>query len=325
MRQLFFILFLTLTLSGPLYACSVCGCGDPLASSATTQPSEGSWRLDIQNIYLTASAESDDLTGSTETVRQVNLNTTLTYDASDDLALSVMFPLVEKYWYYVASLTALSQGIGNDEGTPFGIGDMMVGFRYFFWKETNFQTKQHQALAVSAGAYLPTGGTNFTSLITGNNLDTHAQLGTGAFAFYLGLLYNHVWDDFSLNVSGTAVHRTTAYTNDPNSPVYDYSFGSSFTGGITGQLKIADPLALSLAVEGRYAYADTELNPLVGPGIVDTPGTGGTVIDLTPGVSWNITGTSSLYAKVQIPVYTALIGTQEVDPTYLVGTSFFLK
>jgi Putative MetA-pathway of phenol degradation len=326
MLKRFFILFFNLALvSGPLYACSVCGCGDPLASSASAQPSEGSWRLDIQNIYLTASAESDDLTGSTETVRQVNLNTTLTYDASDDLALSVLFPLVEKYWYYVASPTALAQGIGNDEGTPFGIGDMMLGFRYFFWKETDFQTKQHQALAVSGGIYLPTGGTNFTSLITGNNLDTHAQLGTGAFAFYLGLLYNHIWDGFSLNVSGTAVHRTTAYTNDPNSPVYDYSFGSSFTGGITGQLKIDDPLAVSFAVEGRYAYADTELNPLVGPGIVDTPGTGGTVIDLTPGISWNVTGTSSLYAKVQIPVYTAFIGTQEVDPTYMVGTSFFLK
>jgi len=324
LKQIF--LFLTLTsLSGPLYACSVCGCGDPLNASATTQPLERSWRLDIQNIHLTASAESDDLTGSTETVRQVNLNTTLTYNPTDDLALAVLFPLVEKYWYYTASPEALALGIGNDEGTPFGIGDMMLGFRYFFWSETDFKTKQHQALAVSAGVYLPTGGTNFTSLITGNNLDTHAQLGTGAFAFYLGLLYNHVWDDFSLNMSGTAVHRTTAYTNDPNSPVYNYSFGSSFTGGITGQLKIADPLAVSLAVEGRYAYADTELNPLVEPGIVDTPGTGGTVLDLTPGVSWNVTGTSSLYAKVQIPVYTSLIGTQEVDPTYTVGTSFLIQ
>ncbi|HTA76482.1 MAG TPA: hypothetical protein VK791_04935, partial [bacterium] len=75
LKRLFIVFFNLALVSGPLYACSVCGCGDPLASSASAQPSEGSWRLDIQNIYLTASAESDDLTGSTETVRQVNLNT----------------------------------------------------------------------------------------------------------------------------------------------------------------------------------------------------------------------------------------------------------
>jgi hypothetical protein len=250
----------------------------------------------------------------------------LTYSPSSTLSLTALFPLVEKYWYYTASPLALSQGMGNDEGTPFGIGDVMLGFRYFFWQETNFNTQQHQALAFSAGAYLPTGGTNFTSLITGNNLDTHAQLGTGAFAFYGGLLYNRVWDGFSLSVSGTAVFRTTAYTSDPVSPVYQYKFGDSYTGGITGQLTLWDPLAVSLAVEGRYAYADTELNGAANNGSIwNTPNTGGTVLDLSPGVSWNVSGDSTLYAKVQIPVYTNLVGVQQIGPTYMVGTQFLIK
>lgn len=311
-------------IAGPLCACSVCGCGDPLAAAGSAHPLADSFRLDVQSVYLTASAQSDDLTGSTETVRQVNLNTTLTYSPTDDLSLSVMLPVVEKYWYYTASPLALSQGGGNDEGTPFGIGDIMFGARYFFLSDTDFKTKQHTGMAVQAGVYLPTGGTNFTSLITGNNLDTHAQLGTGAWAFYGGLLYNRVWDDFTLSANANYVLRTRASTNDPNSPVYQYEFGDSFTAGVQGQLHVADALAFSLAAEGRNAVSDTELNPLIGPGIVDTPNTGGTVIDATPGVWWNVSGDSTLYARVQIPFYTNLNGVQEVDPTYTVGTQFLI-
>src|SRR5580692_5183018 len=87
------------SVSPPVRACSVCGCGDPLASAGTAHPQADSFRLSLQNIYLTASAQSDDLTGSTETVRQVNLNSTLTYSPTGDISLSVMLPLVEKYWF----------------------------------------------------------------------------------------------------------------------------------------------------------------------------------------------------------------------------------
>jgi hypothetical protein len=41
-------------------ACSVCGCGDPLASSGSAHPLAGAWRIDFENIYLNASAASDN-------------------------------------------------------------------------------------------------------------------------------------------------------------------------------------------------------------------------------------------------------------------------
>ncbi len=298
------------------WACSVCGCGDPLASAGTAHPLADSWRVSFENIYLTASAQSDDFM-STESVRQVNLNTTLTYSPTDDLSLSVMFPVVEKYFQ-------VSAPIGPDDGTPFGIGDMLLGARYFFLSETDFKTKEHTGMAVSGGLYLPTGETNFTSVITGQNLDTHAQLGTNAWAFYGGLLYNRVWDDFTLSANANYIVRTRALTTDPTSPMYQYAFGDAFTAGLQGQLHVVDALAISLAAEGRYATSDTYTNSAFGPGIVDTPNTGGTVIDLTPGVWWNISGDSTLYAKVQIPFYTSLNGIQEVDPTYTIGTQFLI-
>lgn len=320
----FIAVIVSIFTSNPTWACSVCGCGDPLASAGSAHPLADTWRVSFENIYLTASAQSDDLTGSTESVRQVNLNTTLSYSPTDDLTLTAMFPLVEKYWSYTPSAAAVSQQIGPDEGTPFGVGDIMAGARYFFLSETDFKAKQHTGMAISAGLYIPTGGTDFTSLITGNNLDTHAQLGTGAWGFYGGLLYNHATDDFTLSANANVVIRTTAGTNNSNSPVYQYTFGSSFTGGVQGQLHLADPFAVSLAVEGRYAASDMELNPQVGPGIVDTPNTGGMVIDLTPGVWWNISGDSTLYAKVQIPTITSFIGVQSLGPTYVFGTQFLI-
>ncbi len=324
-KVLLFFIAETLLLipSSSLLACSVCGCGDPMACCGTAHPLTGSWRVSFENIYLTASAQSDDMTGSTESVRQVNLNTTLSYNPTDDLTLTAMFPLVEKYWSYTPSAFALSQQIGPDEGTPFGVGDIMIGVRYFFLSDTDIKNKRHQDLAISAGTYLPTGETNFTSLITGDNLDTHAQLGTGALGIYGGLLYNLRLETFSLSANFNIVTRTKALTNDPSSPVYDYTFGTSYTGGIQGQLQAFDSIALSAALEGRYADSDTELK-MGGTGIWDTPNTGGTVVDVTPGIWWNISGDSTLYAKIQIPILTHLIGVQSLGPTYIFGTQFLI-
>jgi hypothetical protein len=320
------------------WACSVCGCGDPLASSGSAHPLAGSFRLDFESIYLTAAALGDAPgTDQTESLVQVNLNTTLSYAPTDDLNLIVMVPIVEKYW-------SLDEGPNNveapvpgesiaDTGTPFGIGDINVGARYFFWQETDFKEKTHQALALSFGSYLPTGATNIVSGITGQPIDTHAQLGTGAFGLYGGLLYNHIWDDFTLSANANVVVHTAALTSDINSPVYEYTFGTSYTGGISGQLKVEDTLALGLAVEGRYTVSDTEPNPNdsnsdgslnAGQPTWDTPNTGGTVIDLSPSVYWNVTGDAVLYGKVQIPTITAFNGQQTLGPTYVFGTQFLI-
>ncbi len=343
MRKPFqFVIFsfiLALVIAGtfqlPLYACSVCGCGDPLASSGSAHPMAGSFRLDFESIYLTAAALGDD-PGTTqwESLTQVNLNTTLSYAPTDDISLIVMVPIVEKYWSLSAGANnwedaLVPGGTISDTGTPFGIGDINVGARYFFWQETDFKTKIHQALALSLGSYLPTGATNVVSGITGQPIDTHAQLGTGAFGVYAGLLYNHVWDGFTLSANANVVVHTEASTNDVNSAVYEYTFGTSYTGGISGQLKVADPLSVGLAVEGRYTDPDTEpngnLSLVAGVATWDTPNTGGTVIDLSPSVYWNVTGDAVLYGKVQIPTITNFIGQQTLGPTYVFGTQFLIK
>ncbi|HXL72709.1 MAG TPA: hypothetical protein VN963_03705, partial [bacterium] len=172
------------------------------------------------------------------------------------------------------------------------------------------------------------------SPITGGPIDTHAQLGTGALGLYIGLLYNHVWDGFTLSANANVVYHTQAFTTDTASSVYEYTFGTSYTGGISGQVKLADPLAAALAVEGRYTDPDTEPNPYFnnaqgnttsGQTAWFTPNTGGTVIDLSPAVYWNVGDTSVIYGRVQIPVITVFNGTQTLSPTYIFGTQFLIK
>lgn len=305
-------------------ACSVCGCGDPLASAGSAHPLAGTFHLSLESVYLTASAQSDDDATRDEAVRQTNLNATLTYSFSNDFSLSMMIPLEEKYWTLSAGdAPAVAGGTLADTGTPFGLGDILVGARYFFLSDTDLVKKQHTGLAVSGGAYLPTGGTDFKSGITGDNLDTHSQLGTGAWGFYGGLLFNRIFDNFTLSANANLVVRATPGTANTDSPVYQYTFGNAFTGGVEGRLEVANALAFSLAVEGRYADPDRELSDS-GDAIINTPSTGGTVLDATPGVWWNLSGDSALYAKVQLPFYASLYGVQEVDPTYTVGTQFLI-
>ncbi len=235
----------------PASACSVCGCGDPLASSGTAHPLAGSFRLDFESIYLNASAASDNPFDTTqmESLVQVNLNTTLTFSPTDDLTLTAMLPLVQKYWTLEAGDAPIVEGATiADTGTNFGMGDLNLGMRYFFWQETDFKAIEHQALALSIGSFLPTGATNRVSPLTGGPIDTHAQLGTGAFGFYGCLLYNHIWDNFTLSANANVVYHTQALTNDITSPVYEYTFGTSTTGGISGQWKAGDSLAVGLAV-----------------------------------------------------------------------------
>jgi hypothetical protein len=333
LRLLFFSIACFLMVFQSVMACSVCGCGDPLASSGSAHPMAGSFRLDFESTYLTAAALGDDPgTNQWESLRQTNLNTTLSYAPTDDISLIVMLPLVQKYW-------SLNEGPGDedapvagesiaDTGTPFGIGDINIGARYFFWQETDFKTRIHQALALSVGSYLPTGATNIVSGITGMPIDTHAQLGTGALGLYGGLLYNHVWEGFTLSANANVVIHTEASTNDVNSAVYEYTFGPSYTGGISGQLKATDTLAVGLAVEGRHTDPDTEPNGnltlVAGVATWDTPNTGGTVIDLSPSLYWNVSGDSVLYGKVQIPTITDFIGQQTLGPTYIFGTQFLI-
>jgi hypothetical protein len=79
-----------------------------------------------------------------------------------------------------------------------------------------------------------------------------------------------------------------------------------------------DAFAVSLGSDGRYADHD------ISGGSIQI-NTGGTVMDLTPGIAWSPLVDWGIYTRVQIPIIAGLFGTQSVGATAILGTQFLIK
>lgn len=306
LQKLLLLSFVLLAASQPLQACSVCGCGDPLQPAGTVHAMAGDIHLSLEGFYLTATAQSDDNPLQTESLTQKTLNGVLSFSPTNELTVVAIVPYTQKDW------TLSDASDGSEEGAtahPSGLGDLNLGLRYFLIVDMDFKNKGSQNLAVSAGTFVPTGDENAVDS-NGDRFDQHAQLGTGAWGPYAGLLYTWINNGFTLSANVNALFHTV----NP----YQYHFGSAVTGGVQAQLHLDDPFAVSLAAEGRYADQD------VSEGDTQT-NTGGTVVDLTPGLWWNPVENWGLYAKIQVPVIASLFGTQTVGPTLLVGTQLLIR
>ena len=306
-----FILCCALTLftslSQRLNACSVCGCGDPLQSTGTVHSMAGSFHSGLETLYLTASAQSDDNPAQTESLTQKTLSGILSFSPTDNLTLVAIVPFTEKDWTLSAATDGSEEGAAAN---PIGFGDINFGLRYFFVVDMDMRRGGgSQNFAISAGTLIPTGNEDAVDS-SGERFDQHAQLGTGAWGPYFGLLYTGIVNDwtFSANLN-VMLHTVNAY---------QYHFGTALTGGAQAQVHLDDSFALSLAAEGRIADQDLSDGESQG-------NTGGTVVDLTPGLWWSPVDSWGLYGKIQIPVLTGLDGTQTVGATAILGTQIFIN
>jgi hypothetical protein len=295
-----------LLLGTPLFvplaeACSVCGCGDPLFAVGDSKPMAGTWRFAFDYVYLTASARSDDNPAQTESLTQMIFLPVVVFSPTNELNLVLQVPLSWKMW------TLSGGGLPSETASPFGLGDIEFGLRYFVWTANDFAKLRSQSVAVSAGTSLPTGSDD--TEIDGQRIDQHAQLGTGAWGPYLGALYAFSEDRWNFTGTFTGRYRTT------NS--YGYQFGAAVLFSLTGRYRLLEPLSLSFGLDGRYAVQDnasgaTQVN------------TGGFLLAATPGVMWNIVDGLWLQAQVQLPIATKLYGVQSVGPVVTVGLQFVL-
>lgn len=282
-------------------ACSVCGCGDPLQALGSVPPLLGGFRFTLQSDYLTATALSDDDPARTESLTQRSVNGTVMYGPSSSLSLIAVVPVTQKDW-------ALAGGGEPDEhASPTGLGDVNLGARYYLMQRADGRTMRSQFLALTAGSTLPTGSNN--EQVDGERIDQHAQLGTGAWGPYAGMTYvlrSDAWN-VAANLTGS-LHTTNSY---------GYRFGESLRWGVEGQRRLSTQFAVSVAGEGRYAARDVSEGE-------DQLNTGGTVLDVTPGVWWSPAPTVGLYARAQIPVITDLFGEQTVGTTLQIGAQLLV-
>jgi len=282
-------------------ACSVCGCGDPLVVAGDAMPVSGNLRFALEGEYLSATAASDEDPAATEGLVQQTLRPMVVVSLLNQLNLVAQVPLTRKAWSLTGGATAEAE-------TPLGLGDIDLGVRWFFWQKADMSAGRRQSLGLTAGTSLPTGPDDAVDE-AGDRLDDHAQLGTGAFGPYVGVLFAFHQDPWNLSINATGRYHTANR--------HGYQYAPAALWSVRGQLRPWERVAFVLGVDGRYALQDTLA------GEVQT-NTGGLVLAAVPGVDVNLVDNLWLHATVQLPVYTALFGTQRVGPVFSASLQYSL-
>ncbi len=280
----------------------MCGCGDPLFAAGDSKPMAGTLRVAFDYLVLSARAQSDDNPAQTESLVQQTFLPVLVYSPTNELNLVLQVPLSWKQW------TLVGGGLPTESASPFGVGDIEFGLRYFVWTDTDFTELRRHSIALSAGTSTPTGADDIE--VDGERIDQHAQLGTGAWGPYLGLLYTFAQPRWNVTATLTGRYRTT------NS--YGYQFGAAVLFGVAARYFFVENFGLSIGLDGRQALHDVQNGQ-------SQLNTGGFLLALVPGFSWNLTGALWLQAQVQIPVASHLYGVQSVGPVVTAGLQFLFR
>ena len=280
-------------------ACSVCGCGDPLASAGEAHLAAGQFRLALDTELLTARARSDDDPVFVEHLTQYTIRPVFAFSPADVLTLVVQIPVIRKEW------SAEAPDNPPITATPTGLGDVDVAARVFVYTNTRLAQMSRETLALTAGSSLPTGDNSVQA--DGERLDEHAQLGTGALGPYAGVLYAFRRDPW--NFFGSVTGRLRLRNG------YGYKYGSALLWSLRGDFRLLDWLSASVSFDGRYAAHDDLHGTL-------QENTGGLVLAATPGLKLRMFEELWLYASAQIPVFTHLFGEQHVGPVFTASLQY---
>jgi hypothetical protein len=280
----------------PVLACSLCTCGDPLLEAGDAAPTEREVRLSLETEWLTARMGMEDAPGTDERLEQYTVRVGAVASPLPRLNALVLLPLVRK------DISEHGGGASGATETFTGIGDVEIGARWFLLDRTSFSALRHQSFALSSGTSLPTGPNDAKE--DGLRVDEHAQLGTGAYGPYAGVLWRLTQTRWHAAASLTARYRTENG--------FHYRYGASLGWTVQAQLQATPRLAAGLSLDGRDAAADEEEG-------VRVPNTGGLVLAITPSLNVDVGRGVWLQVRAQLPVATRLLGDQDVGPVVSAG------
>ncbi len=283
----------------PAFACSVCGCGDPLLTSNDPAAITGTLRLQLDTEYLRMDAGNDADPALTDRLRQWSHRFNAVYRPTDTLSFSATLPLVSK------SIRTVGGGTSVTASDVTGLGDVELAARYAPWRRLNLGNGRVQELAVSAGTSMPTGPNDLRS--GGERIDEHGQPGTGAWGPFAGVHYRLEQGRW------LAFGSVSARAHSEND--HGYRYGAALLWSVHGQYSPARRVVLDLGVDGRHAQADQ------GSG-ASVPNTGGSVLSVAPGVYLDAFGGTWLFVRGQVPFYQRLRGVQDQLPTVVAGVQY---
>jgi hypothetical protein len=293
---------LALLVAGPARACSVCGCGDPLADAAEQAPRANALRVALETEWLTVKSASEAAEGALTTLDQYSLRVVGVWSPSDALNLALTVPFVMK------RMSDAGGGLGTVAGPEnTGLGDLELGARWFALNRVDMRARTRLTLAISAGTSLPTGANDLSQ--NGERIDEHAQLGTGGFGPYAGLAWRLQGEAWGAQVSVAGRYRTE------NS--HHYRYGEALLWSTGGEWRPQERFAVTLDLDGRLAQRDRDDGAFA-------PDTGGLVLAAAPAVHVNVGREVWLSVRAQLPVFTHLYGVQDVGPTVVAGLQYQL-
>ena len=264
-------------------ACSVCGCDPTAGTLGLDRPFANTLRLALENRVLTKESGAGD---AAESEREDRALLRLQYAVLPNLIVQGELPV------YAFKRHLNSLGVQDDNGH--GLGDVGVAARYEFLRAGNFVTGH--VLAVTAGLKFPTGDNN--RHLPGMDPDEHLQLGTGSWDTTFGLSY------IFGSLPWTVFANASARVNGTNGRGFQYGNALFGTLGARRSFLQSERLLLSLEAQVRSAGKDR----LAGGGYDED--SGGQVYYGTASAAYALTDFLLVRGTLQVPVVTALNGTQ---------------
>lgn len=222
------------------------------------------------------------------------------YGLTGRLSLFASVPLVSAKHHEHVVIEDGEERFTDGDGTT-GFGDLLLGARYAFLPS------DVDLVLLSAAVKLPTGA--YQKLDTeGEITEPTLQPGTGSTDLAGSLLYSH-----QIHGPQSEVFLTASYRLDGTNSL-EYRLGDELQAGIGYGRVFGRRWTANLQVNLRHGARDRYLD-------ADVPSTGSTLVNLTPGIRWDVTRALTLYAFVPVPLYQR-VNEAQLTPKIGVVTGF---
>jgi hypothetical protein len=288
----------------PLFACSICRCGDPTFNAlGTSVYSAGAFHLalDWERFEKSQRTEEEGRIGTDAEIEN-------RYTATLSYSIGERFLLVARVPFSHRDLTTTFAD-EREEVTTNGLSDPEFYGLVRLWS-SNFGPGLGRRTWISAvlGVKTPWGRNDIRQ--NGDRVDEHAQSGTGSTDVFGGLSGFYLFD------ADSALFASVQYRGTGRND-FGYKYGNITIANVAYERKLSELFDAVVEMNFRHSKRDevdftNELDP----------NTGGTVLYVTPRLLINVGKGIVLRLAAQIPAVENLYGVQNEKTNYNAGITF---
>lgn len=299
---LFSLLFLTVSITEPVFACDYCLLSQGI--SPLESLTGAGLRLNVRyTLNDKLYSGTKELTNPGDKEEFWTEEFTGFYSVTEDLMILAVVPIKETSQTGELDLTTMTLDTTMKGGQQ-GLGDVALMGRYSFYKSHTLDSTT--AVAGILGIKFPTGRTDGKTDNGVDFLDSHLQLGTGSYDYLVGLSLSH--SVRRLSISANLLGTITSNGRDGNTR---HQFGNTLNYDVNAKYRVypsalGEPgpqFFLALGINGELTGRERT------DGVTD-PDSGGNTTYIAPGVQ--VVFAPHLVAELsyQYALYHNLYGTQ---------------